>query len=295
MKYNIHENGWTAIINNYDIKTATNTDINLISRLIAHQTLIVIKNQKLTFKDELDFINKFPNAKPAFQKHESAFKRSAADLNLDPSGLICRVTGQKNSDGETGIAGHEDEMAWHNNSPYDSERNSIVYLYAVHGSKGSRTTFNNTTLAYRDLDNTMKEKIKNLKCLYFSGINLQTGKHTDAQENKEVVNDFTPPLVYTNIANKTGLYLSPYLLEKFTDLSVDDSKKIVDELFPFVIQEKYCYHHDWEDGDILLAEQWLGIHKRWKFKNIQTRLLHRAAMDFPEQDYTSIMNTYDSI
>ena len=40
------------------------------------------------------------------------------------------------------------------------------------------------------------------------------------------------------------------------------------------------YHHDWQDGDVLLSEQWLGIHKRWKFEGIIERTLHRIESDF---------------
>jgi hypothetical protein len=59
----------------------------------------------------------------------------------------------------------------------------------------------------------------------------------------------------------------------------------MDPLVEYTIQEKFCYHHDWDDGDITIGEQWLGVHKRWLFKGMSTRLLHRAVFDFPDQDY----------
>jgi alpha-ketoglutarate-dependent taurine dioxygenase len=291
MNYHIHENGWTVIVDDFDIKQSTVEDINLISRLIAKYTVVVFKNQELNLNDELRICHMFKNPKPAFATDDRVFKGSAADLSIDPIGLVCRVTGEKNEDGDTGIAGHEDEMAWHNNSPYDPERNSIVWLYSVRGSKGSRTSWNNTTLAYRDLDAETRQKIKDLKCIYFSGINLKIEYINDGSAenpNKQVNAEFTPPLVYTNIANQIGLYLSPYLLENFVGLTKEETKSIVDPLFEFVTQDKYCYHHDWEDGDLVLSEQWLGIHKRWPFKEIEKRLLHRAAFDFPDQDYSQI-------
>ena len=45
-------------------------------------------------------------------------------------------------------------------------------------------------------------------------------------------------------------------------------------------QEKYTYHHDWEDGDIVISEQWLSIHKRWPFEDMKNRLLHRIAFGY---------------
>jgi len=286
MKYHLHENGWTIIVDDFDFNHATKDDIDLISRLVAKQTLVVVKNQNLTLENELKVCRMFKNLKPAFDKEDQVFRHSAADLAIDPDGMICRVTGEKNDEGKTGIAGHASEMAWHNNAPYDPDRRPIIWLYSVKGSKGSRTSYNNTVLAYNDLDQETKDKLKDLKCIYFSGIKLNADNVTS--DNKKVVEDFTPPLVYTNIANQTGLYLSPYLLETFVGMSKEETKAIVDPLFEFVIQDKYCYHHDWDDGDVLLGEQWLGIHKRWYFENIEHRLLHRAAFDFTDQDYSNI-------
>jgi len=291
MNYQMHENGWTVIVDDFDFNHATKEDIDLISRLIAKHTVVVVKNQQLSLEEEIRVCHMFKDPEPAFKPNEGSFKRSAADLKIDPTGLICRVTGEKNEDGETGIAGHASEMAWHNNMPYEPTRRSIVWLYAVRGSNGSRTSWNNTILAYNDLDQATKDKFKQLKCIYFSGINLaneyvSTGKAED--ENKQVIETFTPPLVYTNNANQTGLYFSPYLLERFVGLTKEETKAIVDPLFEYVIQDKYVYHHDWQDGDIVLSEQWLGIHKRWPFEQIEKRMLHRAAFEFTDQDYSNL-------
>ena len=39
-------------------------------------------------------------------------------------------------------------------------------------------------------------------------------------------------------------------------------------------------HHDWEDGDLVISEQWLSIHKRWTFEKMDKRVLHRIAFDY---------------
>lgn len=284
MKYHLHENGWTVIVEDLDFNTVTQEEINLICKLVAKYTLVVVRGQKLSLQDEIRVLHMFKNPKPAFAQTDEYFEQNAADLVNDPTGLVCRVTGAKDEKGRTGIAGHEEEMAWHNNSPFDPDRSPIVWLYSVKGSEGSVTSYNNTILAYNDLDQETKNKIKDLKCIYFSGVRLEVGELGEAP-NKVVNEEFNPPLVYTNIAGQVGLYLSPYLLENFVGLTKEQTKEIVDPLFEFVTQDKYCYHHHWKDGDVVLAEQWLGIHKRWPFKEIENRLLHRAAADFTDQDY----------
>ena len=288
MKYHLHKNGWVVNVEDFDFAQATQEDINLIAKLIARYTVVVVRKQKLSLEDEIRVLKMFKDPEPAFKPNDDAFKRVAADLDVDPIGLVCRVTGEKNADGHVGIAGHASEMVWHNNTPSDPNRRSIVWLYAVKGSLGSVTSWNNTILAYNDLDQATKDRIKDLQCVYLSGINLandfvKTGKAEDV--NTYVVNNYTPSLVHTNIARQTGLFFSPYLLEQFVGLSEEESKEIVDQLFKFVTQDKYCYNHNWLDGDVVLSEQWLGIHRRWPFGNIEQRLLHRAAVEFPDQDY----------
>lgn len=290
MKYHLHDNNWTVLIDNFDFNQATQEDINQIAKLVAKYTVVVVKNQKLTLEKEIEICHMFRDPEPAFDINDPNFKNSAADLNIDPLGLICRVTGEKNADGEVGIAGHTSEMSWHNNMPYDINRRSIVWLYSVRGSKGSRTSWNNTILAYNDLDRETKNKIKDLKCIYFDGVDFEETliKNDYHQEDRKIITEFTPSLIYTNIANQTGIFLSPYQLETFVGLTKEETKEIVDPLFDFIIKDKYCYHHDWEDGDVVLSEQWLGIHKRWPFDQIEQRLLHRAAFEFPDQNYKDI-------
>ena len=46
-------------------------------------------------------------------------------------------------------------------------------------------------------------------------------------------------------------------------------------LIEHVPQDKYRYDHHWKDGDVVIAEQWLTIHKRHTFERTDKRILHR--------------------
>jgi alpha-ketoglutarate-dependent taurine dioxygenase len=284
MKYTLHDNGWTVFVDpDYDLKTATQEDINLIAQLIAKYTIVVFKKQILTVEDQVRLLKMFKNPEPLYKKTDPNFVYCAADLEQDPDGIVCRVTGELR-DGKPGLAGWKEEMVWHCNHTYKPDRRPIVWLYGAKGTQGSRTSWNNTILAYADLDTAFKEKIKNIKSIYAGGLRLE--KNDDKpNDNKILSGEWTPSLVHTNIANNVGLYFSPFQLHGFVGLTKEESDEIIDTLFKFVIQEKYLYHHDWTDGDLVLSEQWLGIHKRWPFEKMTERLLHRAAVDFPDGDY----------
>lgn len=281
MNYHIHENGWTVIVNNFDLRHSTQEDINHIARLIASNTCVVFKNQSLTIADQLKVINMFKDPEPVHKPTDEYFNDFVADINEDPDGVICRVTAELR-DGKVGLAAMTGELIWHCNHTHRPDRRPIVWLYGVRGTKGSRTSWNNTILAYAALDDETKDKLSGLKCIYTGGSTLD--ENHDAPSIIE--ENWTPPLVHTNIANKTGMYFSPLQMDRFVGMTKEETATIADPLFAHVTQEQFLYHHDWEDGDLVLSEQWLGIHKRWPFEDMPIRLLHRAAVDFPDQDYT---------
>jgi len=282
VNYRLHENGWTVLIEDFDLKTATQDDVNQIAKLIATNTCVVIKNQILTTVDELRVLKMFKNPEPLFSPGHPLFDGLAADVDNDPEGILVRITGEIR-DGKVGGGGWKEDFDWHCNMPEYPTRRPIVWLYGIKGTSGSRTSWNNTILAYSDLDPDIKSKIENLHSIYGNADAPEADGHTGVEFNTS----WTPLLVHKNIANRVGLYFSALQLQKFVELTQEESNNLKDMLFKHVLSEKYLYHHDWEDGDVVLSEQWLGIHKRWAFEKMNKRLLHRAVVDFPEQDYTS--------
>jgi len=276
MQYHLHDNGWTVILDNFDFKTATQEDINQIAKLIANNTCVVAKNQSLTIDDELRIANMFKNPQPFIREHDPNNHHFWVE---GTGGTIQRVTGELNEHGFPGIAGYVDEMLWHCNEPQKETRSPIIWLYGVKGTKGSRTSWNNNIMSYNDLSQEMKDKLSTLQIICMTGLSLKD------ERDGIPVDTYTPNIVHTNNAGKTGLFFPFLQMSHFKRMSVEESRKIMDPLAEHTIQEKYCYHHDWDDGDVVIAEQWLGIHKRWPFEGIATRLLHRIAFDFPDQDY----------
>ena len=93
----------------------------------------------------------------------------------------------------------------------------VVWLFAVKQSKGSRTSFTNNIMAYEDLDLEIKKEIKDLKLVCgFSRGSYTTytfGKDQDFNEY------YTPPLVYTNNGNQTGLFFPFLQFRKFVGMT----------------------------------------------------------------------------
>ena len=273
------DNNWTVLVEDLDLRTASSEEINTLGTLVATNTLVILRNQQLTPQDEVDICSKFgsveqiPSNKPT--AHPGYWIK-------DTDNKVMRVSGELDEHGLPGLFGHISDLDWHCNSSASPDRKPIVWLYGVKGTEGSRTSWINNILSYEALqaeDPEFFNEIKDLKmvCGYERGRYSENAMTT---EDRSVNPYFNPSLVHTNIAGKTGLYCSPLQIFYFVGMTEEQSLPILEKLRDFIIQERFMYHHDWQDNDVIISEQWLGIHKRWKFENINKRELHRVCVDF---------------
>jgi alpha-ketoglutarate-dependent taurine dioxygenase len=281
IEHKLHANGWTAFVD-IDLKKCTQQDVNDIAKLIASNTCVVFKNQSLTIDDELKFLNMFKDPTPMVGPNDPMFKDWVSDIEKDPTGVLCRVTAEER-DGAVGMAFWHDEFDWHCNDPETPNRCPIVYLHGIKGTTGSRTSWNNNILAYHDLDDGIKTRVANLHSIYGNISATHAYEHSGVKYNTE----WTPPFVQQTMTGQTGMYYSPLQFGKFLELSQHKSDELKNLLHTHVLNEKYLYHHDWQDGDIVISDQWNGVHKRWPFDHMDQRVLHRGMCYYPDQVYTS--------
>jgi taurine dioxygenase len=275
--YKLHENGWT-ILAEVDIKNCTQQDASDIQKLISTNTCVVIRNQSLTIEDELRFLKMFSNLKSLYPKNDPLFNDFVLDIEKDPEGYIFRVT-KEIRDGKIGMADWEEGFEWHSDSPEESDRSSILYLYGERGTQGSRTTWNNNILAYSELDDNIKNQLENLHSIYGNISAPSAPDHIGVVYNTK----WNPPLVHTTRSGTKGIYFSPFQLGKFVELTQEQSNNLKEKLSQHIFSNKYIYHHDWQDGDIVISDQWNGLHKRWPFDRMDVRVLHRAGVDYAEE------------
>ena len=171
---------------------------------------------------------------------------------------------------EGGLFGHKDTLDWHANKASAPHRSPIVWIYAVKGSKGSVTSWIDNRKAYEDLPDDVKKQCEKIKIT----CGFRRGRYTDDPFFREHHNrEHEFDLVYTNEAGVKGLYF-PYL-QVFGGIELE----LFDYLSKHIQQDNYRYDHHWEDGDVVISEQWLTIHKRHAFDRMDKRLMYRITID----------------
>lgn len=276
MKIRIHENGWTVMVEDLDLRRATADQAHEIGRLLAENTVVVIRGQTLTPRDEVEFCRKIGN----LENLESRKNHKGFDGFIVPDSdwHVMRVTGELDEHGRPGLFGHVSDLDWHANQTANEWRHPIVWLYGVKGTAGSRTSWLNNILSWQALSAEQQAALRDIRMIN----GYKQGAYSEDHFGKPVDINFhyKPHLVHTNIAGKTGLFFPFLQIHQIDGMNEDDSRAFIEKLRDHVLQDRWMYHHDWQDGDVVIAEQWLGVHKRWRFEQINTRVLHRICLDF---------------
>ena len=276
MKSSIDSNGWTLTIQE-DIKSLSVTQLHEVAKLCNRHYVVIFRDQNLTIQDQMRIASSIGTVKLDHGKDDAEKER----ILIEPG--VIRVTGELNANGDKGLFGHDDELDWHTHHANAVRRYPFVWLYAVKGSAGSRTSWINQEMAYNDLSEDIKRKLETIK--YASGYKI--GSFSNMAVAKEKINYENPiSLVHTNKEGKKGLY---FPFQQVYDIVEGATREEWQELHKLLkehcTQEKYIYHHAWQDNDLVISEQWLSIHKRWSFNGMKNRLLHRIAFDY-DKAYT---------
>jgi len=274
MNINILENSWVVEITDINLQELTRDEANIIGKYLLTNTTVVIRQQSLSPSDEKRVCTMFGDIQDLSQ-----FKMKEDFLLPDDEKKIIRVTGELNEHGEPGMFGHAEELEWHANRVSDPNRDPVIWLYAERGSNGSITSYLNNILAYADLSDTKKDQIKDYTLNV--GATMQfLSYYTDGREIPPDIQNYNPKLVYTNALGVTGMFFSWNQIHNINELSDEEGRQFINEMKEHCDQPKYIYEHHWKDGDVVLADQWLSIHKRHAFDRMDQRVLHRIATNY---------------
>jgi len=284
MKARLINNSWPVEITDFDFNTATKHDIDLLGCLTNYYTMIVVKHQDHALPIPVqEKVCKQFGSTLLDRVDAETFKNLAKHLKHAEGEMTLRVTSEPDQDGKPGLFGFDHELEWHTNKVEQPHRRSMVWLYGERGTQGSVTEFTNHVLAYNNLDPVLKEQIQGLKINYKGTFPYSNPKY---DYGKESAGWHTPPVVYTNPAGQTGIHLSWLHVDYFEGMTAEQSRPIVDQIRDHILgNPAHRYEHYWQDGDVLLMEQWLGVHRRPAFDSMKTRVLDRIETNFDHIDF----------
>lgn len=261
---------WGVEIHNLNLKNASRKDLLNVGKLLLKHQVVVLRGQYLTAEEEVRICYEIGDVEKV-----TALNRCPVDQNGRVISEIQRVTGMLHPDGTPmGLFGHDHDLDWHANRPSaEMERKPIIWLRSVYGSNGSRTSWANCTLAYNHFDDDFKNEINELYGIF----GFEPNNYTSWNEWKPHRNYEGIKIVRSVSGLSEKVLFFPFLqLFGFKDKSEEYFKRISNKIRGQILKEEFIYHHDWQDGDVVISEQWGTIHKRWEC-DVRNRMLHRIS------------------
>ena len=190
--------------------------------------------------------------------------------NLDPSTLQREAT-------DPNFFG---EWEWHTDMSYIEVPPTFSLLHARRiPQDGGDTGFCSQVMAARHLPDDLREKIagRRLKhdSTYSSNGTLRPGMTVPASPI-EAEGSVHPILRLVPSTGEEALYLGRRTNAYIPGLPLDDSERLIDELWAHATQEAFCYRHHWREGEVVVWDNRMLLHKRFPVDENLERFMWRT-------------------
>jgi alpha-ketoglutarate-dependent taurine dioxygenase len=149
---------------------------------------------------------------------------------------------------------------------------------------GGGTEFANTYAACEDMSAEQRRRFDGLRVL-----------HTFEATMRGVVDDPSPQqlaawravpahqtaLVWRRRDGRRSLALSSSA-DRIVGMDADGSRALLDEIFAWATQDRFCYVHDWRVGDLVVWDNTGMLHRAQPYDGSSERTLHRTAIEGDE-------------
>jgi alpha-ketoglutarate-dependent taurine dioxygenase len=179
---------------------------------------------------------------------------------------MSRVSFAKNSKGKpTGIFTNG-ELDWHSDQQAHYDKQRVIGLMSLFGSKGSQTTFLRTAPVYESLNHEDKSMFDELVTVWeWDGSMSQElipSQMEIVKYNMVCLAGMECPVVDTTATGRKGLKYPSHSFKKFKDMSVEESQKVRAHMWSLLNKPENIYTQNWEDGQIVFMDQNITLHAR---------------------------------
>lgn len=242
-----------------------------------HQVLL-FRGQSLSFDDLLRLRTLFgPPGQAANQLLGLGRKKYLPDELPDDVAIISNLV---DAAGKPIGALGDGEAFWHTDSSFTETPISASLLHAIEVTEqGGETAFLNMYRAYEEMPAGLAAKIN---CRYANHSKVHNSAGVKRPEFADVTDPSKAPgvrhpMVRTHpVTGRKCLYLGRRLNSYIFDLPLEDSEKLLDEVWAHTCQDKYVWQHKWRVGDLLVWDNRCTMHHRNAFSPNARRLMHKS-------------------
>jgi len=198
----------------------------------------------------------------------------------DPNLLELAIVSNIKEDGAAiGVLG-DGEAVWHTDSSFYETPPGASILYSVEIPPiGGNTGFANMYVAHDTMPDALRERARG-RTIKNDLVHNTGGQIRDGYEEGGDIRT-TPgpshPIVRTH--PETGynaLYLGRRPYAYVNGLPLEDSERLLDDLWSHATQAAFTWHHEWRVGDVIIWDNRCVLHRRDAFDPAARRLMYRT-------------------
>ena len=263
-------------IQGIDLKKQLNIEqIEFINNSWDQSLVLVFKNQNLNDSDLINFSKNFGELDPPGPNpYGITFLPEFPEIN--------EISNVKSDNGiPIGNLG-DGEAVWHADMTYNELPPKAGILYALEVPDGQGNThFANMNHAYEDLPKNLKEKIIDKVLIHDSAHNsagmLRKG-YTECDDPSKTPGAKHPLVILDPNTNKRLLFLGRRPHAYIVGMEINESEKLLDEIWQYATQDQFTWTQKWKVGDLLMWKNLNVLHKRDSFDPNTRRVMHRTQL-----------------
>ena len=181
---------------------------------------------------------------------------------------------------------------WHTDWSFQAEPPIGTCLYGIKiPPVGGDTLFANQHKAYDELPALLKNKIEHLTAIhsaasayspegiYSAKQKQNTGRSMDITVSDEARRTQTHPLIRPHTeTGRLAIYSTAGYIQGFEELEVNESKRLLSELYQYQSSPQFVYRHKWQANMLVMWDNRSVLHKATGGYDGYDRLLHRTTI-----------------
>ena len=182
------------------------------------------------------------------------------------------VTNQRDENGNYIGSLQDGEMWFHHDMSYRPEPHKATLLHAIElPSNGGNTKFANQYLAYENVPDDLKKRLRGRKVL--QAYNFTMLEKVDLESGLDGIQHYWQPIFVKHPeTGKTALYVSRLISAAIENMPRQESDQILKKLIEIAESPKLIYEHEWKIGDLAMWDNRCSTHARTNFSPQERRL-----------------------
>ena len=83
---------------------------------------------------------------------------------------------------------------------------------------------------------------------------------------------FRSPMTRSHpVTGRTALYVSPHTISEIVDLSAEESRPILEEIYEVATQDQFVYEHRWTQNDVIMWDNRCTMHSVGSYDSARYR------------------------